>query len=412
MADESTGHTGHPSPTVTRPSAHPGAFPPDGNARSPRPVRVLCVHSTLQIGGAEEVRLSLLSHLDRNRYDVTVCCLQCGGPIADELAALGYQVIVLKRRAHAFSLPTLMALRRLIRERRPHIVQTSLPRANYWGRIAAALERVPVVIAEEHSVFEKSDRARPLIERFLGPHTDCVIAVSDSVRDAVATMDRASARRRTVVITNPVNSARLRPRRSRTRVRWELGVTDSDVLVVHTGRLGRAPGAKGHDILIRAIAAVRAADTKVVCALLGDGPGRPQLESMAQKLNAADNLRFLGYRRDVADFLAAADVFAFPSRWEGKSLALMEAMWMGLPVVASDIPANRETLGGGEYGRLVEPGSSRALAAGIAELAVDARARAELGEKALRHARDNFGPEQHAREMTALWDSLLEAKSQ
>lgn len=383
-------------------------------AAAPRaePVRVLFVHGTLEIGGAEEVRLSLLSCLDRSRHEATVCCLQQGGAIAREVAALGYEVIVLGCRAHALSLGTLRALRRLIRERRPHIVQASLPRANYWGRWAAALEGVPAIIVEEHAVADRADWARPVIERLLGPRTHCVIAVSEGVREAVAAMDGASARRPTVVIPNPVNEGRLRIRRGRAEVRAKLALREHDTLVVHSGRMNRLRGEKGQDILIEAMAALAGLRPRIVCALLGDGPARPKLESLATKLEVSQQVRFLGYRRDVADFLAAADLFAFPSRVEGMPVALMEAMWMGVPVVASGIPANRETLADGQYGRLVAPGSPAALAAGITELADDVRARAELGARAYSYARGAFSPMRYAERVVGLWQRLLETSDQ
>ncbi len=370
-------------------------------------IRVLFVHGTLEIGGAEEVRLSLLSRLDRSRYEAAVCCLQQGGEIADEVAALGYEVIVLGRRAHALSLATLQALRRVIRERRPHIVQTSLPRANYWGRFAAALEQVPVIIAEEHTVSDRADWARPVVERLLGPRAHCVIAVSESVRAALAARNMASTGPRTVVIPNPVNEKRLQVRRSRAEVRRELKVREDELLLVHAGRMDRFDGAKGHDILITAIGMLPAGGPALVCVLLGDGPARARLEGLAQTLGAQDRIRFLGYRRDVADFLAAGDLFALPSRIEGMPIALMEAMCMGLPAVASDIPANRETLGGGEYGRLVPPSSPLALARGIAALACDPALRSKLATRALSQARGAFSAERYAEAVSQLWEELL-----
>jgi len=375
-------------------------------------VRVLFVHSTLEIGGAEEVRLCLLSCLDRSRYEAIVCCLQSGGPIADEIAALGYEVIVFGRRAHAFSLPTLISLRRLIRQRRPHIVQTSLPRANYWGRMAAALERVPVVIAEEHNVRESSDWARPVIERVLGPTTDTVIAVSAAVRDAI-TLESASRSRPTVVIPNPVNEKRLQAQRQRAEVRGELRINPDVSLVVHVGRMDETAsngGQKGHDTLLEALAYMRVAGRAVACALLGDGPGRASLEALATKLHVADCVRFLGFRRDVADILAAADVFAFPSRWEGMPIALMEAMWMGVPVVASDIAPDRETLGDGAYGRLVPVESPAALSAAICDLLENEAERARLGQQARAHARTVFSPQQYAARVADLWEELVARK--
>jgi glycosyltransferase involved in cell wall biosynthesis len=389
-----------------------GESAPHGVALGADRVRVLFVHGTLEIGGAEEVRLSLLSCLDRGRHEATVCCLQQGGAIAREVAALGYEVIVLGHRAHALSLRTLRALRRLIQARRPHIVQTSLPRANYWGRWAATLERVPVIIAEEHAVADKADWARPIVEGVLGPRTQCVIAVSESVRDAVASMGRASARRPTVVIPNPVNEWRLKARRGRLEVRQELGLVEGEELLLHSGRMERLRGAKGQDILMAALAALPASGPRMSCAFLGDGPARPELERLAVTLGVSHQVRLLGYRRDVADFLAAADLFVFPSRVEGMPIALMEALWVGLPVVASDIPANRETLGGGRYGCLVPPSSPDALAAAIARLAGAVRERAELGSRAYSYARGAFSPRRYADSVSGLWQRLLGASSE
>ncbi len=381
----------------------PEARPAPPSAEGPR--RVLFVHGTLEIGGAEQVRLTLLEHLDRARYQAAVCCLQRGGPIAREAAALGYPVRVLGRRAHALSFSTLTALRRVIREWRPHIVQTSLPRANYWGRIAAALEAAPVVIVEEHSVKERSDWARPVVERILGARTDCVLVVSNAVGRAAA-----SARRRAEVIPNPVQARRLRPRRAPGVVRAELRVPAGARLAVHVGRMDGARGVKGQDLLIEALARLRADGPGLVAALVGDGPGRPALEARARRLGVSHRLRFLGFRRDVADFLAAADLFAFPSRREGMPVALMEAMWMGLPVIASDLPANREVLCDGECGRLVPPGASAALAAALEDFMRDERAARELALRARRRARACFSPERYARRVTGLWERLLAEK--
>jgi glycosyltransferase involved in cell wall biosynthesis len=380
---------------------------PRSRPRHEGPVRVLFVHGSLEIGGAEEVRLSLLSCLDRSRYQATICCLQQGGAIADEAAAMGYRVIVLGQRAHALSLPTLRALRGLIRTSRPHIVQTSLPRANYWGRITAALEGVPVVIAEEHTVAGKSDWARPVIERVLGPHTDCVIAVSESVREVVAARDRASGRRPTVVIPNPVNAQRLQQQRDREEVRAELGATDGAALMVQAGRMNRVRGAKGHDLLMEALATLPPGASPMTCLLLGDGPARAELEALARRLRVADRVKFLGYRRDVASLLGAADLFAFPSRVEGMPIALMEAMWMGLPIVASDIPANRETLAAGKYGRLVPPTQPKALAEAIARLGADTQGSIALGQRARAYAREAFSPARYAERVSRLWEELL-----
>ncbi len=370
-------------------------------------VRVLFLHGALGIGGAEEVRLVLLSHLDRSRYDVKVCCLQMGGPLAEEIAAAGCEVTVLGHRADAFSVRTLLELRRLIRAYRPHVVQTSLPRANYWGRLAAALERVPVVISEEHSVRQNADWARPAIDWALDRKTDCRIAVSESVRAALEARRRTPAPCETVVLPNAVNAARLQPRRSRAVVRAELGVVEEDFLCAHTGRMANLAGEKGHDLLLGAMSHLAGYRPRIVLALLGDGAARPGLEAMASELGVRDRVVFLGYRRDVADYLAAADVFVLPSRWEGQPVALLEAAWLGLPVLASDIPATREVLVPGGYGELVPSPAPEAWADAIRRLAADPARRKAMGAKAQLWARDTFSPQAYADRVAELWEKLL-----
>jgi glycosyltransferase involved in cell wall biosynthesis len=191
-------------------------------------------------------------------------------------------------------------------------------------------------------------------------------------------------------------------------VRRDLALQEEDVLLLHTGRMDRMRGAKGQDILIAAMALLRAKMPRTVCAFLGDGPARAGLVNLAKQQGVLDMVRFLGFRRDVGSFLAAADLFVFPSRVEGMPIALMEAMWMGLPAVASDIPANQETLWGGRYGRLVASSSASALADGIIGLAGNLQERVELGSRARSYARQAFSPARYAEAVTGLWRRLIE----
>jgi glycosyltransferase involved in cell wall biosynthesis len=198
----------------------------------------------------------------------------------------------------------------------------------------------------------------------------------------------------------------LEPRRSREEVRRELGVGEDQILVLHVGRMDAHQGPKRQDLLIWAAREAAEGGANLVCALAGDGPGRPALEALAGRLGGGDRIRFLGFRRDIADLLTAADIFAFPSDREGMPIALMEAMWVGLPVVATCIPGNWEAVGRGRFGRFVPAGSVRALANTLRELAADGEARAALGKAAQAHARTACAPQRYAERMAALWDRL------
>jgi glycosyltransferase involved in cell wall biosynthesis len=165
----------------------------------------------------------------------------------------------------------------------------------------------------------------------------------------------------------------------RRRARGRLGIEDSP-LVVCVGRLQRA---KGQDVLVDSWHSVRerVADAELV--LVGDG------EDMAELRRKADsNVRLVGHRTDVVDWLAASDVVAVPSRWEGMSLGMLEAMATGRSIVITDVPGAREALDGA--GAIVPPEDADALAAAIVERLLDPARRHTEGEEAAERARAAF----------------------
>ena len=135
----------------------------------------------------------------------------------------------------------------------------------------------------------------------------------------------------------------------------------------------------------------------------GAGPLREDLEAEAARLGLADRVRFLGVRRDRATLYAAMDLFVLPSRWEGLSLALVEAMGAGRAVVATDVGGNPEVVQHGRTGLLVPPGDAGALADAIGKVARDRELRASLGDAAAADARSRFSIEQHVAQLSALY---------
>jgi glycosyltransferase involved in cell wall biosynthesis len=162
---------------------------------------------------------------------------------------------------------------------------------------------------------------------------------------------------------------------TRAEVRAELGMDESTPLVVTAARL--APQ-KALEVMIRSIAACR---TSPLLAIVGEGPLRAALEETAAR-EARGRVRFLGWRDDVADFVAAADAFCLSSIWEGIPLAVQEAILLGTPVVATDVGGMGEVVGDRESGRLVPAGDPAALAAALDEVVEDPVLAAGYVEKA------------------------------
>ena len=160
--------------------------------------------------------------------------------------------------------------------------------------------------------------------------------------------------------------------------------------------VGRLVLAKGFDVLIRALALVRkTVDANLV--ILGDGPERANLEALIQSLGLENAVQLSGYRQNVLPIVKRADVFAMSSRWEGFGNVLVEALYAGVPVVATDCPHGpREILDGGRFGMLVPVDDPAAMAAGISRALnggeqIDQDARSEwLGQFTVENAVKEF----------------------
>ena len=172
-------------------------------------------------------------------------------------------------------------------------------------------------------------------------------------------------------------------------LRASLGLTHSDVLLVAVGNLIER---KGHAVLLKALAEIRSTDPDLDwhVAIAGEGVERPALERLAAEPGLVGRVHLLGHRSDVPDVLAAADIFVMPSIWEGLPLAVLEAMFAGCAVVASDVSGIPEAIPTPEVGRLVPPGDATALAVALRPLLREARLRQDLGNAARTRAREHF----------------------
>lgn len=161
---------------------------------------------------------------------------------------------------------------------------------------------------------------------------------------------------------------------NRTEKRESLGVSEDDFMIISVGELNKN---KNHQVIIRAIAKLR--NEKIKYVLCGQGPLETELRELAKELDVENQVKFLGFRKDVPDLMKVADLFAFPSYREGLSLSLMEAMASGLPVVCSEIRGNTDLIEDGKGGYLVKPSDVEGFAKYIKELIEDSKLKSELG---------------------------------
>jgi glycosyltransferase involved in cell wall biosynthesis len=170
---------------------------------------------------------------------------------------------------------------------------------------------------------------------------------------------------------------------------------------------GRLHSKKGFDVLIQAMGKLRSWDFDVTCEIAGEGDERGDLEALIRQLDLDPCVKLTGWTDDVAGFLATGDLFAFPSHQEGFPLTLLEAMSVGLPVVATEIDGPDEILEDGVNGRLVPDDDPDRLAEALGELIGDREAARRYGEAARQLVLDDYGPGQLTRRLEAALDGML-----
>ena len=297
------------------------------------------------------------------------------------------------------SLLDTVQLARIVQRAQPSLVHLHSSKAGLAGRLAIR-GRLPTVFQPHAWSFEAVSgpvRAGALFwERRGARWAAAIVCVSEAERRLGEEQGIAGRSR---MIPNGVDLEAW-PEASgeeRSAARRRLGL-DEQPTVVCVGRLSRQ---KGQDVLLEAWPAVVAAVPEAQLVLVGDGP-----EEQSLRESAGPAVRLVGKRADVADWLAAADVTAFPSRWEGMSIGMLEAMARGRSVVASDVGGAHESLGG-EAGAVVAPGDAAALAAAIAARLQDpARAAAE-GHAAREHAERSHDLRATTAALAALYEELL-----
>jgi glycosyltransferase involved in cell wall biosynthesis len=371
---------------------------------------MLCVIDGLGFGGAERSLAELLPGLSAAGIEPVVACLRRrAGGIEDDVLAQGFDVRFLP----AGRMARVRALRRLIRDASPALVQTTLAEATLTGRFAAAGTGVPVLTSLVNQLYTPERMADPHVRtsavrairavdvwsaRRLTAHFH---AITEAVkRWAVATLRVPEDR--VTVIERGRDAARLGEpspeRRARARATLELPA-DAPVIVA----VGRQEFQKGHRFLLEAMPAVVAAHPSAVLLLAGrEGAETPHLRAMTDHASLGASVRFLGHRGDLPDVLAASDLFAFPSLWEGLGGAVLEAMALGVPIVASALDPVREVVEDGRCASLVPARDPSSIASAITSLLKDRDRAAILGAQGREIFRRRFTLERSTERMVAL----------
>lgn len=364
-------------------------------------VNVLHLYQNSQVGGIQLQLLSLFNAYDRDVLTPLFCCLGPRLGMAPEMERLGVEVIALGRsRYNRMSPGIIRDLCHVFKARDIHVLRTHKYRSSFYGRIAAFLAGVPVVIASEHNTYQDKEKrlTRRVVNRALSHISDRVVAVSEAIREDIVRYDGV-APSKVIVIRNGVDTEKFRAERRYRDIRGEFGVDAQDFLI---GFVGRLVANKSLPNLLRAFTALRAKGWPVTLLIVGEGSMTDELKRMARRNGAADSVIFPGIRRDIPDILSALDVFVLPSVNEGLPNALLEAMAMGKAVVATEVAGVPEVVKPGVTGLLVPPEDPGALGNALSRLFQDR----ELGVRLGRAARETVERHHSMKTTAAAWRTL------
>lgn len=367
-------------------------------------MKVLQVIPTLDRSGAEKQMVLLAAGLPRERFEVEVAALTRLGPLEAELRAAGVPITAIGKRWKADPL-ALARLVGLMRARRFDVVHTWIFAANTYGRIAARLARVPVVITAEMAVDLWKGRGQLAVDRRLARWTDRVVGNSHAVvefyRKAGIPDDRLA------MIHSGIADDEPPPDVDPAEVRAGLGLPRDAPLVLFAGRL--APQ-KGVGDLVAALDLLQHVMPGLRTLIVGDGPLRSQLEETAHAFRLDEAVRFLGHRDDVPRLLAAADLLVLPSLYEGLPNVVLEAMRFAKPVVATAAPGTTEVVEHDRTGLLVPCGDHPALAQAIRTLLQDPERARRLGAAGRARVEAEFRAVEMIDQFAALYEELARAK--
>ena len=363
----------------------------------------ICHVMTADLWAGAEVQLFTTASYLAERPDVTLTAVLFNdGRLADELRRLHIDVAVIEEASHN-AIEIVLFLTRFLVEQRIDLVHTHRYKDTVLGAIAAKLAGVPHVVRTMHGLREpmsgwnrfKFGAYEALDKTVLRWSADRVIAVSNRMAGALISSGYKSWM--VTTIQNGIDLGKTASRRSPEDVKHELGLDGAIVI----GTAGRLVPVKGHDTLLRGARLILDREPRVQFVIAGDGPLERELKALASRLGIDNACRFLGARHDITDVVSAMDVFVLPSLNEGMPMAMLEAMALARPVVASKVGGLPELIRHRESGLLVPPGNADALAGACLELVRDRSRAARIGEEARRTIETEFS---HDRNGQALID--------
>jgi glycosyltransferase involved in cell wall biosynthesis len=362
------------------------------------PQRIALIIPTLDQSGAEKQFTLLATHLSKADFSCRVLALTRGGPYEKILQEHGIEVRVLNKR-WKFDPWAYSRLRRELIEFDPDIVHTWLFAANTYGRLAARTVPRAKVVVSERCVDSWKAGWQTFLDQRLIARTDQLIGNSRSVVAFYRQLGIPESK--LGCIPNGIELPVIKPVSLASKESWRSaqGIPKESFVVGYVGRL--APQKAIQD-LIWAVETLRQIRPQCHLYIAGDGPERGRLERLVHAVHADAHVHFAGHVNKTVEIYRHIDAFCLPSRFEGMSNSLLEAMAWEVPCLASAIPANAELIENARSGLLFNAGDAVGLMQGLRRFIDEPELRHQLGQQARQRVSSEFTIPQ----MVDRWESV------
>ncbi|MCP4749998.1 MAG: glycosyltransferase [Proteobacteria bacterium] len=372
-----------------------------------RRIHIMHLLLSLETGGCENGVVNLINHMDADRFKVSVCCLNQTGELVERIHEDRRHVHLVEKEGRTGP-RDLMNLRDFFLEQDVDIVHTHAFATLFIGYVGARLARVPIVLHGEHGIFYADKFRRIMMQKILFRLVDGVITVSGDLKHRLAkTFNVGEDLFQPIINGVDLDKFSVADVSTRNRLRASLGAPEDACLI---GSVGRLVDVKRFDLLIDGLAALRRNGSNIHMIIIGDGPLRSDLQERIDKERMNDHFFLAGRKDNVNDYLSALDIFALTSDFEGISNTILEAMAVGLPVIASNVGGNPEIVSGGRTGLLFEAGDVDQFKEVANRLILDNALREKMGAAARNDIIRQFNLKRMVKEYEQAYLNLVRKK--
>jgi glycosyltransferase involved in cell wall biosynthesis len=365
-------------------------------------IKVIHIIQSLESGGAEVSLLGILKNINKKRFDISLVSFWKGDAIEDEFAKLENINVIYLECSSRYDIRIYFRLLKILRKENPDIIHTHLPIAGIYSRLCK-FNISSKYVTSQHSV-KSNNNIFHKFNKFTGKINDFYIANSAFTRQFLIDNDYCNSDKIRIINLGIDFDKFKIIKKEKTNMLAEYRIPQNAFIIGHIGSFKHQ---KGHVYLIKAAEMLIKQNSKIYLILIGDGELLFEMQRLSEKLQIAGNLRFVGKKNNIAEFLNIMDIFVMPSISESFGISVLEAMYMKVPVVAFATEALPELVKDGETGILIDKADTFQLSNAVNELYNDNELKEHLIQKAYDFVKNRFSIKFTTNELELFYSEIL-----